>query len=58
MLREYVNGKYKDDASISTTLVSLLRKVDKYFVELGIPLKEEAYKMNIHMVKLMICSLN
>ena len=44
MLREYVNGKYKDDASISTTLVSLLRKVDKHFVELGIPLKEEAYK--------------
>ena len=42
MLREYVNGKYKDDASISTTLVSLLRKVDKHFVELGIPLKEEA----------------
>ena len=57
MLREYVNGKYKDDASISTTLVSLLRKVDKHFVG-EYHLKKKLIRMNIHMVKLMICSLN
>ncbi|KAL6450576.1 DSS1 Exoribonuclease II [Candida maltosa Xu316] len=44
MLREYTNEMYQDNAAISTTLVSLLRKIEKKLIEVGAPLAEESYR--------------
>ncbi|CAL1217472.1 unnamed protein product [Candida parapsilosis] len=44
MLKEYVNGKFENDPMVSTTLISLLRRVDQLLVKRGKPISNDLYK--------------
>ncbi|CAK9439481.1 uncharacterized protein LODBEIA_P35810 [Lodderomyces beijingensis] len=44
MLKEYINGKYDNNAKISTMLVALLRRTDALLLESGVTPIEDAYK--------------
>ena len=43
LMKEYTNGRFKNDNSMSTLIVSVIRKLDKLLIELNMPL-EELYK--------------
>ncbi|CAI5759036.1 unnamed protein product [Candida verbasci] len=44
LLKLFVSGKFDNDDEISTAIVFLLRKVDKYLIENGVKIIDDAYK--------------
>lgn len=44
MLKEYVNGKFENDPMVSTTIISLLRRVDKLLANAGQTTPDDMYK--------------
>ncbi|KAI5960248.1 MSU1 [Candida margitis] len=44
MLKEYVNGKFDDDPMVSTTLISLLRRIDSLLLNQGEVIPDDSYK--------------
>ncbi|KAG5422173.1 MSU1 [Candida metapsilosis] len=44
MLKEYVNGKFENDPLVSTTIVSLLRRMDKLLEAEGEMIPDDLYK--------------